>query len=414
MAACSSSSSPSTSSKVTTLRFWSWVPGIQNAVNLFNATHPTIKVKLTDAGSSTIEYTKLFAAIKAHNQPDVAQVEYEFLPEFESQGALDNIASYVPSSLSSNFVSWAWKEASSGSAVYAIPQDAGPMVLYYRADLFKKYGISVPTTWAQYASDAVEFHKKDPSAYITDFPADVSPFLGMMWQNGAKWFGTKGNSWQVNVNDPQSTQVADYWQNLLNGGLVKTDTDFTTPWYHDLADGSVATLISASWAFTIIPDEAPTTAGDWRIAPLPQWTAGATSNGDWGGSTDAVLKGTPTDAVAASATFAEWLNTNSDSWKILISKGGLYPSYKPALSQPTLVQPDTFYGGQIVGNVFAAVSKGVNTSWQWGPTMSTVFTSWGDLLDSALNKSTTLPAGLTKLQGSTVASMKQAGFSVAG
>ena len=27
------------------------------------------------------------------------------------------------------------------SAVYAIPQDTGPMGLFYRADLFKKYGL---------------------------------------------------------------------------------------------------------------------------------------------------------------------------------------------------------------------------------------------------------------------------------
>ena len=239
---------------------------------------------LVDAGSSLTEYTKLFAAIKAGKQPEVAQVEYEFLPEFLSQGALDNIAADVPSGFGRDYAPWAWSEVSSGSAIYSIPQDAGPMVMYYRSDLFAKYRLSVPTTWAEYAADAVTLHKDDPSLYITDFPQDVSPFLGLMWENGAAWFGTKGNSWTVDIDGMRSTSVASYWQNLLGKGLVKTDEDFSAAWYKDLTGSSVATILSASWANSQFPDNAPAESGDWRVALLPQWPD-QTSSGAWGGST---------------------------------------------------------------------------------------------------------------------------------
>ncbi|MFC5860661.1 extracellular solute-binding protein [Agromyces flavus] len=41
-----------------------------------------------------------------------------------------------------------------GDAVYAIPQDTGPMMFYYREDIFSDLGLTVPTTWQEYAETA--------------------------------------------------------------------------------------------------------------------------------------------------------------------------------------------------------------------------------------------------------------------
>ena len=58
------------------------------------------------------------------------------------------------------------------------------MALYYREDIFKKYNLPVPTTWAQYADDAAKLHAADPKVYITDFtprnPDSSSGLCGRM------------------------------------------------------------------------------------------------------------------------------------------------------------------------------------------------------------------------------------------
>lgn len=397
--------------KAAVITFWSWVPGIGKAVALFNSTHPNIHVEWTDVGTGQTQYTKLFAAIKAHNPPDVAQVEYEYLPDFESTGALLNLARFIPGWLPGKFLSWTWKQVKLGNAVYAIPQDSGPEVLYYRADIFKKYKIPVPTTWAGYAADAQKLHAADPSAYITDFPpADPSWLLGMMWENGARWFHAKAGTWHVSINDPSSLYVAAYWQRLLGQGLVKTDPDFATAWYHDLADGSVATWVSAAWGWAIIKDEAPKTSGDWRVAPLPQWKPGAHSGGNWGGSTDVVFNSTKHPHAAA--TFVNWLNTDLASWKLLISLGGLYPAYKPAFTLPELSSAVPFFGNQHLGTDFASAARQVNTRFRWGPTMSAVYTTASDLFAKVIHHQLTLMRTLNQLQAETVRSMRQQGYRV--
>jgi len=147
------------------LRFWSWVPGVDKAVDKWNATHPDIHVKLEKipAGSSG-GYAKMRAALKSGNAPDLAQVEYQEIPSFLLENGLVNLSQYGADKDRSKFVDWQWQQGGFDSAVYAIPQASGPMGLFYRSDLFKKWGITPPATWDEFAQAAQKIHSADPKA----------------------------------------------------------------------------------------------------------------------------------------------------------------------------------------------------------------------------------------------------------
>src|SRR5690349_13074804 len=67
----------------TELTFWSWVPNIAKQVALFEKKYPAIKVKVVNAGQGEPQYTKLRTALKAGTgAPDVAQIEYQYVPTF--------------------------------------------------------------------------------------------------------------------------------------------------------------------------------------------------------------------------------------------------------------------------------------------------------------------------------------------
>jgi multiple sugar transport system substrate-binding protein len=281
--------------------------------------------------------------------------------------------------------------------------------MFYRADLFKKYGLTVPTTWAQYLSDAKKVHAAHPGVYITAFPSnDAQWFSGLAWQNGARWFSTAGDTWVAGIDDPASQQVASYWQQLISDHLVKIDQDFTPAWYKDLSDGALLTWPTGVWGENTLVTNAASTKGDWRAAPLPNW--GTPSSGNWGGSTTVVLKDSKHPAQAAQ--FAEWLNTNPASITGLITQGGLYPADLAGEQQPAANSPVAFYGGQNIWQVFQADGKLVNTSFQWGPIMSTTFTQMQDGFGNVSTGSSTLGQVLASTQSQTMNSMKQQGFSV--
>ncbi len=415
LAACGGGSSTSgtsgTSSGPVNLTFWSWVTGIDKSVALWNSTHPNIHVTLQNVGAGPVEYDKLYTAIKANNEPDLAQVEFQLLPSFETTGSLVDMSKYGANDVKSQFVPWTWNQVSLDNAVYAIPQDSGPMALYYREDIFKKYNIPVPTTWAQYADDAAKLHAADSKVYITDFPPkEPGWFTGLVWQAGGQLFTINGQSWKVSINNSQAQQVASYWQDLVSKKLVKTDPDFSNGWYHDLQTGGVATWVSAVWGAGTLSSNAPQTSGKWRVAPMPQWQSGQTVYGNWGGSTTVAFKSSKHPKEASE--FAVWLNTNQQSLDDMIKGNNIYPAYQPALSSPLVNGPNTFFGGQNIGQMFSDASAHVNVNFQWGPTIEQVYNDIGDNFANAVNGKGTLGDGLDAVQQSTVTYMKKQGFSV--
>ncbi len=413
LSACGGASSAASSGPVT-LTFWSWVPNLQPVVDSWNATHPNIQVKFSEVTSGQGgTYAKMFTAIKAKNAPDLGQIEYQFLPTFEGTGGLADISQYIPAGTSSKFVGWTWNQVTQGKAVYAVPQDTGPMALFYRKDLFTKYNISVPTTWAEYADAAAKLHAANPSCYITNFGAtDPGWIIGLMWQAGGRWFRVNNNAWTVGINDTASQQVANYWQGLVDQKLVKTDADWSDAWYKDLDNCGSSTWVSAAWGANTIISNAPDTKGDWAVAPMPQWTAGGQVAGNWGGSSTVVFKDSAHPKEAAE--FALWLNSTTQPVELMVKGAQLYPALTSELSSPAVNTPSDFYGGQVVNQVFGQVSSQVDTQFQWGPTMDQVFTDMNDALGAAVSGNGTLSQALDTVQTKTVNAMKAAGISVNG
>jgi multiple sugar transport system substrate-binding protein len=379
-------------------------------VALFNQAHPNIQIKWSNVGSGAVEYNKLFTAIKANNEPDLSQVEFQALPQFETTGSLVDLSQYGANSVKDQFPAWTWKQVTLSNAVYAIPQDTGPMSLYYRDDIFKKYNLPVPTTWAQYADDAAKLHAANPKVYITDFPPrQPGQFVGLVWQNGGSLFGTNGQSWKVSINNPKALQVASYWQDLINKKLVKTQPDFDNAWYNDLQTGTLATWVSAAWGNGILKQNAPQTSGKWRVAPLPQWQAGQNISSNWGGSTTVVFKSTKYPQQAS--VFAQWISANEQSAELEFTTGA-YPALLSALSSSAVNSPQPFFGNQVINQVFSDSAKQVNVNFQWGPSMQQVYNDIGDNFANAVNGHGTLSDGLNAVQQSTITYLKKQGFSV--
>src|SRR6202048_3857601 len=127
-----------------TLEFWSWVGGLDNTVKDFERAYPNIKVHVNNVGGGPAEYQKLQTALKAGSgAPDVAQIEYMFLPSFIVTDGLADMDQYGANDAKEYFVPWTWGQVSpDGKAVYGIPQDTGPMALLYNKKIFDQFGLT--------------------------------------------------------------------------------------------------------------------------------------------------------------------------------------------------------------------------------------------------------------------------------
>ncbi|TDW29274.1 ABC transporter substrate-binding protein [Cryobacterium psychrophilum] len=389
------------------LTFTSWIPGIENVVDVWNEANPDIQVAVqTGPNGNGGTYANFFNQLEAGNAPDLGQIEYDALPNFRVQDGLVNLASCDGvMDAQANFVDWTWGQVSfnEDDAVYAIPQDSGPMAMFYRADLFAANNIAIPTTWAEFATAAEQV--RATGAYITNFSqSDINQFAGLVWQAGGTWFGNDGSDWSVDLTDDTSIKVADYWQDLIDRDLVSTQPPWTTEWDNAYNTGAAWTWNSAAWGANSIASGAPDTAGNWAVAPSPQWDAGDAASGNWGGSSTAVFTGSKHPYEAAK--FALWLNSSSESLTMLNESANLYPAAKSGLDLPVLKEGVEFYGNQAIYDVFATASSQVSADFVWGPTMTQTYNDVSDGFKAAVSGKGTLAEALVTGETATIDALK--------
>ncbi|MFI1619934.1 ABC transporter substrate-binding protein [Streptomyces lydicus] len=392
------------------LTFWSWVPGIDKPVDLWNRKNPEVQVKVEKVSAVNGEqYAKMHAAVKAGNPPDLGQIEFPVIPSFLLDNGLFDLAPLGAARHKDKFFGWQWQQSVFGKGIYAVPQASGPMGLFVRQDLFDEWGVRTPTTWDEYEAAAKAVRRK--GAWIETFaPTNGNRFSGLAWQAGAKWYANHGDTWIVHIDDEPTRRVADYWESLVKQKLVKTIPDRQNAWYKDLQTGAIAAWVGASWGDALLVGNAPGTKGRWRAAPLPQWQAGGKDFANWGGSTTAVFAKAsyPKDAL----DFAVWLNTDPESIALLIDGGYGFPSAKKGYSTADLDVDKAFFGGQAYSKIFADAGAHVDTSWQWGPGVDTLYQRLGDAFTDALADGSSFRSALTKVQGQTLADLKGKGLKV--
>ncbi|HWU47178.1 MAG TPA: extracellular solute-binding protein [Humibacter sp.] len=398
----------------TTLTFWTWVPDIQKEVNLFEKKYPKITVKVVNTTGGAQHYPKLRAALKAgKGVPDVAQVEYDYIPSFTQTKSLLDLTPYGAGNLKDEYVDWVWNQVANSSGVWAVPQDSGPLGTLYRNDIFSKAGLKgAPATWDDFATAAAQVKAKTGS-YITDLPGnDMFQLIGFFWQAGAKPFGYDGKKTvSIDLNSATDQKVVSYWQGLIDKKLVATDPDFTDAYYQGLAQNKYASWLVAAWGPVFLQGTVKNTSGKWRAGKIPQWSAGADVSGNWGGSSDAVM--TPTKNPIAAYELAKFINNDTESTLMFANDQFLFPTKKATLTDPKFVdQPSAFYGGQKVNKFFADISNTVDKKFDWLPFMDYVNSSYSSTLGKAIADHGDLKAALATWQQQVVSYAKQQGFTV--
>ncbi|MFJ4836562.1 ABC transporter substrate-binding protein [Streptomyces sp. NPDC088746] len=402
------------SSGPASLTYWAWAPGMDKVADIWNKgpgkeAGITVTVKKQASGDDLV--TKIITAAKAHKAPDLVQAEYQALPTLVSNDVLADISEEAGDA-KDEFADGIWQQTTLGSeALYALPQDSGPLMFYYRKDLFEQYGLTVPTTWDEFAETARALKKKAPDKDLTTFSSnDSGLFAGLAQQAGAKWWTTGGDKWKVAIDDPATQKVADFWGGLVEEGAIDNQPMYTPAWNKALNTGKQVAWVSAVWAPGTLTTAAPETKGKWAMAPLPQWKAGENVTGSWGGSSTAVTNDSK-DKKAAAA-FAKWLNTDPTALAALVKEGGIYPAATAAQTGGALSKaPDYFSGQPGFYTEAAEIAQGTAPA-AWGPNVNVAYSAFKDNFAAAAKNRSDFGTALTAMQDATVADLKKQGFGV--
>ncbi|MFC5729610.1 MULTISPECIES: ABC transporter substrate-binding protein [Nocardioides] len=392
-----------------TITYWTWTPSAEAQVAAFEDQYPNVDVKLVNAGTGNDHYTKLQNAIKAGTGgPDVAQVEYQALPQFALPGNLVDLRQYGFDEYADDYTASTWASVHAGDGLFGLPQDSGPMALFYNQQVFDKHGLEVPATWDEYVDAAEKLKAADPSACITNDSGDAGFTTSMIWQAGGTPFQTDGDQVTIDLQDEGAQRWTGVWNKLVEGELACNIPGWTEEWFKALGDGTIATIPLGAWAPGVFEQSVPDGAGKWRVAPMPTYD-GEPATAENGGSTQSVLKQSKNPALAAA--FVRWLN-HEEGVEPFLASGG-FPATVADLEDPAFVDKKSeYFGGQQVNQVLTDAANNVVEGWQYLPYQLYANSIYGDTVGKSYQTHSDLNDGLVSWQDALVEYGNQQGFSV--
>ncbi|HJA03544.1 MAG TPA: sugar ABC transporter substrate-binding protein [Candidatus Microbacterium stercoravium] len=380
-----------------TITVWAWEPSLDPVVEAFEAAHEGVTVDLVNVGTGIDSYTALQNAISAgQGLPDVAQVEYYALPQFALQGSLADLTPFGAADLDGDYAPGPWDSVHSGEEIIGLPMDSGPMALFYNKALFDEFGIEVPTTWAEFAEAGRAFQEQDPDVYIANDAGDAGFATSLMWQTGGQPWTVDGTEVSLNLaDDAGAQQFAELWQGMLDDGVLSPVAGWTDEWFQGMSNGTIASLPIGAWMPANLEGSVPDGAGDWRVAPLPQWEEGAEDSSENGGSSLAI----PAEAENQELAYEFIEFANSGEGVGIRLENGAFPATTADLnSEEFLNEESEYFGGQKINEVLSASSANVVTDWQYLPFQVYANTVFGDSVGQAYLGKTTISEGMADWQ----------------
>ena len=331
---------------------WSWNIGAKSLeanVPGFNAKHPNVEVVVEMIGNQQVFDRQLAAcAAGGGGLPDVISIENVEAEIFWSRfpDCTTNLRELgYTEEISKGFPDFKRVELEVGDKAYAMPWDSGPVVMFYRRDLYEKAAIDPATikTWDDFIDAGEKISKANPGVVMTQasINGDVEFLLMIGNENGCTVFADDASS--ITVSSPQCAEALEVVKKMFDKKIL-TAADWGTK-IQSAAASKVATHMFGGWfEGTIRGNVPPEQSGKWGVYRMPSVKPGGKRAANWGGSALAI----PASSKNKDAAFAYMMHAvgSVEGQITSMREYGLVPSLTNALNDPYVQQPQEFWDGQ--------------------------------------------------------------------
>ena len=240
---------------------------------------------------------KLTTSLSGNDSPDVVEVGNTQAIAFTSAGAFEDISDKKSELGGDDLLKGFVESGSFDGKLFAAPYYAGSRLVFYRKDLAKKAGITVPTTLSEYVADGAKLEAANASSKNFSgiwFPGqDWRNALPYIWAAGGDLAVEKDGRWQGALSTPASVKGLEQVQQVMRtASKAAKDGNETDPQVPYCAD-QIGMLSAPGWVkgSILAPKDkggCPAAEADLGVFALPGVTAGTTAPVFLGGSNIAI------------------------------------------------------------------------------------------------------------------------------
>ena len=366
---------------------WGWQSALVDTIEAsgvladFHAEYPDIEVEFVVSDPDDV-YTNLPLAITAgEGLPDVALVENSHLAQFVHMGGgagltdlTEKVSPYIDS-----MNDYKWTDCTLDGKYYCLPWDSGPVVMYYRRDVFEAAGLptdpdevsALIATWDDYF-EACQTIKSETGAYC--FAHNKANNFGrlyesVLWEQGLGYYDL--DTGEVTVANPGNVATLEMLGKFWEADLTSDNLAWTDPWYQELGtveleEKPIATIVEAAWMEVFMKGWiAPGTSGLWGVAEMPSVQAGGARASNNGGSVFVIPAQAPNPEAAWA--FVEFSLGREESQLKMFEVSGFIPSLETTYDDDLFDAPNEFFAGQNTFGIYADVVQRIPSAGIYGP-----------------------------------------------
>lgn len=197
---------------------------LQGVVAGFNEEYPNVQVTVENLGNQQV-YDRGLAGCAAGGAdlPDVYAVENNEAEVFWNRfpGCFTDLNTLGAADLRDQFPDFKWTELMLGEQVFAVPWDSGPVVTFYRRDLYEEAGISSDDieTWDDFIAAGQQLDEATGAKMLWFDFSDDGVWRELANQNGCFYFDDAGES--ITVNQPGCVSAMETMKKLYDAGVVE-------------------------------------------------------------------------------------------------------------------------------------------------------------------------------------------------
>jgi lactose/L-arabinose transport system substrate-binding protein len=350
----------------------------QTVLPAFKAEYPDIEIEIVNNPPAEVANQVGLAIQGGTGVPDLAVTEYRSMGALVELGGLKDLTTLVEpyKELNATMMGYCSKDGK----VYCAPWDIGPVVTFYRRDIFEAAGLAsdpdsvsaMIATYDDYLATCKTIKEKTGlNCFAQNKANNYGTMLeNMLWQQGLGYYDAEGN---VTIDSPATIAAAEKIGEFWKADVVSDSLEWTDPWYAELNAAMdnketppFGTVTIGAWMGNFLKTwAAADQAGNWGVASMPAYTAGGTRSSNQGGSAYFIPEGSQNPDAAQA--FIEYVNLNTENQVAQFVYSDYFPANAATYGDPVFQEADPYFGDQVTRAFYADVAKKVPNGYIYGP-----------------------------------------------
>lgn len=330
--------------------------------------YPDIEIEWINFPPDEVANQVALSIMGGTGAPDLAVTENRSIAQLVELGGLmdlsDRLSPYIDQ-INPTILDLCSKDG----GIYCVPWDIGPVVMFYRRDIFDAAGLpsdpesvnELVATWDSFFDTCTTIKEETGlDCFALNKANSYGDYLfNILWSRGIGFFNENN---EVTIDSPEVIESLEKLGEFWEADLVSDALEWTDQWYAELnasIDGETepfATVMIGAWMGSFLKSWiAPDQAGNWGVAMMPAWEEGGVRAANQGGSNLFIPE--DSENPEAAWAFIEYMVLNPEVHVQHFAFSDYFPAITSTYEFPIFEEEDPYFGGQVTRELYAEVAQ---------------------------------------------------------